>query len=396
MVLSMVIQAFTASLFALLTARWLGPSSRGVLVVFMTTASFLMLAGSLGICTGGRVLLTAVPPLSVNRYLLFARRLSALHILTAVVIGIPILALAKGLPTNLVGVIFVPVAASQLLAYFQREALHGLGHHKAAVFGDVLSSVFQVTLVIALELTHQLDAVSVCLCILVGSVAQNAWLAYRLGLVERAPDVLPPRSFREVLRFSVPALTTTFGQAFVIRGDRLILGILTTSAAVGVYGVAATVTEVLWIIPLGVSQVAFRRASVTRSADAGRVSRNLALAATAGAGLCLAVSVHWIIPLLLGEEYSDAIGLSYILIASVLPMASYQLDVAVLNGLGRLSAAGRVAVAGSVVLLVGCVALIPHLMAKGAAVSSLLAYSVMAILARRAARAASRDVLGRE
>jgi len=365
-------------------------------VVFMTTTSFLMLVGSLGVSTGGRFLLSAVPPLAVDRYLLFAKRLTGVHVLTSTAIGVPILALAKGLPNHLVGLIFVPVAAAQLLAYFQREALHGLGHHKAAVFGDVLSSLLQISFAIGLHLANMLDVVSVCLCILTGSVAQNFYLAHRLSFVDRAPDVGPVKPFRDVLRFSLPALVTTLGQAFAIRGDRLILGILTSSAAVGLYGVAATLTEVLWLIPLGVAQVAFRRASVTRSAGAGRLSRKLALVVTAGACIFLAATVHWIIPLLLGEAYRDAIALSYVLIAAALPMASYHLDIAVLNGLGRLNAGGRVTVSGSAVLLVGCLTLVPHLMAQGAALASFAAYSLMAILARRAANAASREGIDHE
>lgn len=390
-VISMVIQAATASLFALLTARWLGPSSRGVLVVFMTTTSFLMLVGSLGVSTGGRFLLTASPPLTIDRYLSFASRLSWVHVLMSAALGVPLLALAKGLPNHFVGLVFVPAAATQLFAYFQREALHGFGHHRTAVFGDVIASALQILFVIGLQLAHMLDVVSVCLCILCGSVAQNLFLAHRLSLIEQAPDLGTVKRFRDVLRFSLPALVTTFGQAFVIRGDRLILGFLTSSAAVGLYGVAATLTEVLWIVPLGVAQVAFRRASVTRSADTGRLSRNLALGVTAGACICLAVTVQWIIPVLVGEAYSGATGLTYVLIAASLPMASYQLDIAVLNGLGRLNAASGVTVYGSVALLVGCIALIPHLGAQGAAFASLIAYSLMAILARRAANAVSHE-----
>lgn len=320
--------------------------------------------------------------------------MTGVHVITAVAIGLPILALTKGLPDHLVGLIFVPVAVSQLFAYFQREALHGLGYHKVAVFGDVISSLLQIAVAVGLYLADALDVVSVCLCILIGSLAQNVYLVRRLSLVDRTPEVGPVRSFREVLRFSLPALVTTLGQAFAIRGDRLLLGAMTTSAAVGLYGVAATLTEVLWIIPTGVAQVAFRRASVTRSADAGRQSRKLALIATGGACIVLAVIVPWIIPVVFGEAYRGSIELTYPLIAAVLPMASYQLDLAVLNGLGRLNAGGRVTVAGSAVLLVGCLVLIPHLMALGAAYASLAAYTVMAILARRAAMSASREIMG--
>jgi O-antigen/teichoic acid export membrane protein len=63
-------------------------------------------------------------------------------------------------------------------------------------------------------------------------------------------------------------------------------------------------------------------------------------------------------------------------------MASYQLDVAVLNGLGRLSHSGYATTVGSVVLLAGCLATIPSFGAYGAAWSSLFAYTAMAAVAR--------------
>ncbi len=380
-VLAIVVQAAAAVVFALLTARWLGPSSRGVVVVFTTMSMFLMLVGSFGISTGSRVLLTDSPPLSLTRYLKQARILSLLQLVTASTLGLLALTKTGGMPTLWIGVIFVPFAAAQLLCYFQREALHGMGRHRSAMYGDVVSYTLQTMAVLLLKMAGRLNLVAVCLVLLGGALAQTAFLATRLRCVDQSPP-FASFSLRQLMRFSLPAMVTTLGQAFVIRGDRLVLGLIAGSAPVGIYGSAATFTEMLWLIPSGVAEVAFRRASVTGTQRAGAARRKITMLVTVLAGLVLVVCTGPIITILLGPAYSQAIPLAYILIPATIPMASYRLDVAVLNGLGRLSYGGYTTTVGSVVLIGGCFATIPSMGAFGAAWSSLVAYSTMAVMAR--------------
>jgi O-antigen/teichoic acid export membrane protein len=379
-VLAIGVQAAAATLFAVFTARWLGPSSRGVVVVLMTTSTLLMLVGSFGISTGSRVLLNDSPPLGLASYLKQARILSLIHLVTSSTVGLFALAKTGGLPTLWVGVIFVPFAALQLFCYFQREALHGIGRHRSAMYGDVLSSTLQTAAVLILQVTGRLTLDAVCLVILGGALAQTLFLATRLRSVEQTRP-LAHFSLRQLMTYSVPALVTTLGQAFVIRGDRLILGLIAGTAPVGIYGAAASFTEMLWLIPGGVAQVAFRRASVTGTRTAGATGRKITMLITGLACVVLAVCTQPLVTILLGPAYSQAVGLAYILIVASLPMASYQLDVAVLNGLGRLSQSGHATTLGTVILAIGCVATIPAHGAYGAAWSSLAAYTAMAALA---------------
>lgn len=379
-VFSMVVFAGAGNLFALLTARWMGPSDRGTIVIFMTTSSFLMLVGSLGVSTGSRVLLNHSPPLGINNYLKQARALSAIHLVTSSTVGLFALSKTGGMPTLWVGLIFVPFAAIQLFSYFQREALHGIGHHRTALYGDALSSILQTVAVLLLEVTGQLNLTAVCLVILCGAVTQTLFLAVRLRRAEQTPP-FADYSLSQLVKYGRPALVTTLGQAFVIRGDRMILGLIAGAAPVGIYGVAATLSEVLWLVPGAVAQVAFRRASVTGTQRAGARARNFTLLITALACLIVAACTQPLVSILLGPDYSEAVSLAYILIAASLPMASYQLDAAVLNGLGRLADSGRATVLGSVILAAGCLLTIPEYGAYGAAWSSVVAYTAMAAVA---------------
>ncbi|WP_188450429.1 lipopolysaccharide biosynthesis protein [Knoellia flava] len=369
--------AASASLFAVLTARWLGTADRGVVVVFLTTSSFLMLIGSLGMGTGGRVLVNQDPPLGIDTYLRHSRNLSIAHLVTSATLGLGVLALSGGLPEIWAGALFVAYAALLLWCYLMRELLHGCGHHRMAVVSDVVPAVVQTALVGLIYATGNLTLRITMIVLVVGVACQTVFLLVQVHRLPRE-EVTADWGLRGVLDFSLPAMFASLGQAFVIRGDRLILGALAGSSAVGVYGAAATLTEILWIVPGAVAQVAFRRASISSSVTDGRRVRRLTLVLTAALGLALVGIAPWAIDLLLGPAYASAKPLIAVLVLASIPMASYQLDAGVLNGLGRLKQVSTATVASSAVLIVLCLALVPRWGAMGAAWGSVVAYTLLA------------------
>lgn len=387
-------QAGAASLFAVLTARWLGPDDRGVLVIVITTSVLLMLLGSAGVATGARYLLGTEPArLDPTTYARHARSLIALHLLTASTLGVLILGASGGFTDWVTVPQFIALALLQLSAYLKREGLHGRGRHVVAISGELLTLAVQLIVVILMGV---LDSVTLrgVLWIVIGAYAlQVAYLAQMSKNKQTSwitQDPVAARLF-PMLRFSAPAMLTALGQGFVVRGDRLILGVFATTAAVGVYSVAATLAEVIWLIPGGLAHVLFRRVSMSHCIADHNKFRYFALGATAMSAVLMALAIEPLIDLLLGPEYSDAVELAYLLLMAALAFSVYQLDMAMLNGLGRLDLGGRVAVAGSSALLVCCLIMIPLWGATGAAVASLVAYCIMAIGGRLAVRIAAQD-----
>lgn len=373
--------AITSSGFALLSARWLGASDRGVVVILLTTSSFLMLIGSLGLGTGGRVLLHHEQPLSLSTYMAFARILSVSHLITTATAGLAVLWVSNGLPTPVAGICFVLYAVGLLYGYFGREGLHGIGRHVAAMLCDVVPAFFQLSGIVLLNVFEGVTLNRVLLVLVVSAVAQAVLVSWLLrGFTS---ELSSHWGLRRAVAFSLPALVTALGQAFVIRGDRLILGTLGTTSAVGVYGVAATFTELLWLAPGAIAQVVFRATSTSRDPGAGSRVRKITLGLTIIGGIIIAFSAEWTIESFLGSGYADAVDLVYILLVAAIPFASYHLDISVINGLGQLRTAGAVTITGSAVLAVGCFALVPSHGAEGAAWASLIAYTTMAIFARR-------------
>lgn len=381
-VLLLVAMAASASLFALLSARWLPPDKRGVVVVVVTTGSILMLLGSLGVPISGRVQLGRSPSLDLQAYRRHAARLSTWQLAAAATAGIAILWFSNGLPNALVGFVFVPYAALQVWNYLLREGLHGVGNHAAALIADLLASVTQTTFLVALRLFDAVSLGTVVPLLTAGALVQALFLEQRVrGHVQQPPQF--ELTLRDLARSGRPSLVSSVGQAFVIRGDRLILGALATAAAVGVYGAAATLMETLWLAASGVAQVLFRRASMNLPYADLATSRQRIMALTAAGCLVSLPLIPWAVNSLLGAAYSAAIPICYILAFAALPMASYQLDVAMLNGWGRLDLSRNAALLGCVSLAIGCAALIPLAGAIGAALASTAGYSVMAITVRR-------------
>lgn len=380
-VVLLALTAGAATAFALMSANLLGPADRGAVVVMTTTASFLMIVGSLGVATGVRVLISGPDAVALASFRSHAARLTLAHVLTSATVGVVVIRAGGAGSDPWVSACFVLYAVTQIASYLGREALHGLGSHARAILGDFVASVAQVGGLVALALSGKVDLRSVSLLLVLGGLCQLVYLILCLRR-ERQTQGAQPMSFREVVRFSYPAMLTALGQAVAIRGDRLVLGVISGSAAVGIYGAAATLTEAIWLIPGGVAQVVFKDASTTQAVQSSARARHVALVLTLVACVLLALAAAPVVNLLLGPDYAAAIPIVYVLIAASVPMASYQLDVAVLNGLGRLKEASRITLAGMTVLILGCLALIPAHGAMGAAIASVVSYALMAVTAR--------------
>jgi O-antigen/teichoic acid export membrane protein len=322
-----------------------------------------------------------------------ARTLSLLHVVAAATVGLGILWLSDALPDLVVAILFVATAGSQLYGYFQREGVHGLGFHVTAISGELLSAMVQIVLVSMAYRGGELNIDVACASVLAGSVAQNLYLWRQIHRIRSgAPSVVDRLTFADIVRFSSPAATGVLCQAFAYRGDRLILAALTTTATVGIYSVAATMAEVVGLVSMGVSQIVFRRmASTGTGMWYARIRKVALLLSLCGCGL-MAVASPYIVLDILGSAYQGAITISYVLIAATVPLASYNLDIAALSGLGKLQRARRINMIGAGILLACCVVTIPFIGVWGATISTVAAYVMMAALARREI---ARNTLGR-
>jgi O-antigen/teichoic acid export membrane protein len=372
------VQALLAAAFAVLTARWLGPDDRGVIVIVTTLCSFLMLVGSFGAATGGRMLLSQeAADYTTRSHLGITRRLSGVHLLTMLVIGWPLLAVANAWRGWLVASVFALYGVSMVAIYLLREALHGVGLHSRATFADVLMNAVLVAGLLATQIVFTVTVLSVTWLLFVAAAAEVAFLVFHLVRVPSARETEHHRSMKALLLLSAPALLASLGQAFTIRGDRLVLGTMSDSHAVGIYGTAATFAEIMWLIPMGVGQIIFRHAAQGRFDQVKRL-RTATLICMVVVGVFAAAIAKPAVAILLGPDYADSVPLIWLLLAASLPMGVYHLYAPMLNGAGDLKGPAIAGGFSSAVLLILCVATIPVWGAYGAGIASFFAYSLMA------------------
>lgn len=375
-------------LVAVLTARQVGPDGRGIIVVFTTVASFTMLLSSLGANVRARVDLTQRQGLGLAEYLGLAVFLVGLQVVVTLTAGTLVLAAGQALYSVIAPLLLCAYGSGLLASALLRDVLYAFGLPGRASSGDLIGAFLLLMMVSGLALTH--SSVSLILFAFALSaavqVAYLLWASGRAGLLRRPARA--GRQWRTHLRKSLPALLQTSAQAGIIRGDRLILGVMLGPAAVGTYGVAATMTEVLWLVPLSLGNALFHRvaAGTLTHEERRRIRASNLLIATLSGGV-LALVGPTLIDIVFGSEFSGAAAPLRVLCIAAVLSSSYHVDIVRVTAAGALRTAGRVVGFSLLVTVLADVVLIASFGLMGAAVASLMGYAVLALGSAAAAHA---------
>lgn len=380
--------------FAIITGRVLGPTGRGVVVLFMTLGSILMVAGSLGTNTYARVALVRTEDrLRLRDYMGLVHTLAVVQLGLATVVGGAVLYLAHSLHGPLILVLLSLYSMLNVVSYLLRDGLYAYGHNIQASRADPIAAGMQLLLVIALWAGHHVTLRNTLIAIALG---QTAEVVYVGACFRRNGRRLTARyrwsRLRDQILGGLPALISNFGQTMLFRLDRILLGLFSTTAVVGIYSVAATSAEVLLLVPTAIAQVIFHRVATGRKRlqDLTRLRvTNLVLAIVTG--LVLVLVCPFMIDLLFGQAYHAATEPLRILTIAVVGMGAYLVDMACLNGSGRLRRASLVTTFGALLVAVLDLTLIPKFAATGAAIASAVAYILAAAFAANRLHHAARE-----
>ena len=375
--------SLSLGLFAVLTARALGPANRGVLVIFVTLSGLLTLVGSLGTNTAARVRMVATDNrLLLADYLGLAAGLLTVQAVASVGLGAVVLSATHSLVGGYLLVAFAVYSVLSLACTFLRDGLYAFGHNGSASRADAVAAGIQLAAVLlCFALWHGRLALAL-VAVVVGSVGELGYLARRY-----AANSL---SLRPRVRFSawpadigsgLPALVVHLGRAMTIRFDRILLGILASTGQVGIYSVAATMSETLWLVPGSIAQVVFHRVASART-PVHRLRRirivNLALSVL-GAGV-LALLAPALVIAVFGEAFRGATTAMQVLLIAAVAIACYQVDITCVVASNELRLASGITSVGFSAVLLLDLALIPRYGLLGAAWASVAGYGLMAML----------------
>jgi O-antigen/teichoic acid export membrane protein len=362
----------------LLLARALGPADRGTLA-FVTVAALVAAT----IAGGGVGEATKV--LAASRPQLRARLLSNLAVLAVagsaagVALTCGALAALPGARPDGVGALELVLLGLGIVATAVAVGgmcfLQGCGRFRAYTRIAAAAPWLYALLLVALWRIHGLTVAWAAGAWVVAQAALGLALAVASarGVGFSRPD---PRLLRETVAFGVRAWVGGVSHFLNARVDQLLLGMLATEAALGVYAVAVNASEVLFYLA-SATGTALVPAVARDGSAAGpertvRVFRAVALVTLAGVALAALIGPA-LLPLLFGDAYRASVGPFLLLLPSALGFAANAIFTNALLGrsLPALSSLGP-AVAFTVGVVLDLV-LIPRHGASGAAVAASVA-----------------------
>jgi O-antigen/teichoic acid export membrane protein len=209
----------------------------------------------------------------------------------------------------------------------------------------------------------------------------------------RARGRSPTRRTAELVRYGCSAILGSSSPAEILRVDQAVIALSLSRAALGLYVVALAFTNLPRFISQSVGMVAYPKIAAARATEARELVRVYLVLVMLVAGLIVAlleVAVVWLIPLLFGADFEDAVRTAQILLIAAFLLAVRRVLTDIAQGLGN-PLSGTVAEVVNLTVALPLIAFAaPRWGIEGAAlalaIGAALSLAVLAALVRRALR----------
>jgi O-antigen/teichoic acid export membrane protein len=216
------------------------------------------------------------------------------------------------------------------------------------------------------------------------TVASAATVALALGLLSSVPVLATvrwhgrPRFKRAVtaegLSFGSRASLFSIATMANARLDQLVMTRAVSSEQLGLYAVAVNVSGFQQSLSTGVTSAMFPRVSAGAAGLTARGCR-VTLWLIAAASALLIPAIGFLLPLVFGPEFSDAVGMTRILLVSAIASAGTAVLATGLTASGHPGVSARGELLSLAITVPGLLLLLGPMGATGAALISLLAYT---------------------
>ncbi len=365
-----------------LVARALGPGGRGAFSLFIVSTAIVQMV--LGIGFGNAALYFINKRELALRDVMSAAHVVALGALaiTAGIVG----AIAPWAGDSVLGEHISPwllIVAVPMLIYASalRVLLQALSRFVAMGFATIVQPVVMLALVAAdYRLGDPSPARMVAFWIASnGATALASLILLGVANVNLAHIVRPRWAvLRKLARFGVQGEAGNILQLMNYRLDQYLVRAFVGLAGVGIYAVAASMTEAVWMVANAVAIVLQPRLTSADVDDARWMApvaaRNTILIAAAAAG-ALAVIAPLLLPALFGDAYDGVVTALWLLLPGTVALAGSKVLTSYIFSQGRPLVNTMITTASLVVTLVALVALVPPFGVNGAAAASSIAYA---------------------
>ncbi len=362
-------------LFAVATAHALSISARGQFVVLIAVAGIVQIVSSLGANISVRVLVSR-EEISISQSLTIVGSLA----MGAGAVGLAagwLLVPANGSPRGAMALWCAGLSAFGTFSVLVVHILYGLGRLIAASTVDAFGNVILLLVGVVGVVTHASITMFLVAYIMSNVLALTASL-YVLSSVKNWRDNRHPHPWKTILSSSPMTTFISTSAQMTVKLDRYIISVMLGLAAVSVYSVAATMSELIWLIPISLSS----RIMLTSAKSEGNDFEGLvpwAIICTLGAVL-LAVASPWMTTLIFGQSYASAWKYVVLLTPGSLAMCVVLVLTPYLIGRDRTARVLLASIIGASCSVIGDVVLIRHFHIGGAAVACSIAYVIQAVV----------------
>jgi len=369
---------------AILVARLLGVDGRGHYVLLITTAMFLVQVFSLGFETSiGYYASTAKMTVRklVSTAVLALLILASMVALTIVIFSLfPSLKLLPYYTIPYYLILFLITFFSLANSFFA-SLLNGLKHFNAVILLNL--SIQVLTLLACLlfflaakdlvETTSFLQAV-----VAIHALISIGYLYFYTKRIAFMPDgnVMNKAELKAFFSYSFIAFLCSLLHFLNLRMDFWFINYYYGSANLGVYSLAASLSQLIWILPQSIAIILFPMSGYLKEKELKLETNKLCRMAffTTLVLLPVAFAGALLIPILFGKDFSEAIPLFYIFMVGMFPNIFVTILAAVFAGTGNLRYNLVASLAGFGVAIFLYPVLIPTYGLVGGAIGSSISY----------------------
>jgi O-antigen/teichoic acid export membrane protein len=383
-----------------LIARAIGPEGRGAYGLFVISAAFGQLVLGLGIGNAAIYYLN-------KREISLRDALGAMHFIVLAALPVTALVVAVVAPLDIEWIVFgetlrisgetifgpvspwLLVLAVPVLLYMNllRLTLQALSRFVDLGIATVGQQAALLALVAVAFASGDATAEQIVVFLIVASAVAAAYAVVRIGITNIDPRaIVPPRMhvLRPLVRFGVQGEAGNVLQLMNYRLDQYIVRGFVGLGGVGVYAVAASMTEGIFILANAVALVLLPRMASASAEDAAWMApvatRNTLLIAAAAA-IALAIVAPVLLPLVFGDRFDDSVAALWWLLPGTVALAGAKVLTSYIFSQGRPLLNTMITCVSLAVTLIAGFALIPAYGVNGAAASSSLAYAVHLVAA---------------
>lgn len=377
-------------------ARALGPEGRGAYGLFAVSAAFGQIILGMGIGNAAIYYLN-------KRDIALRDVLATMHVVVAaafVITAVVVAAIAPWAADPVFGEDVAPwllAIAVPVILYmnFLRLILQALSRFFDLGVATVGQQLVLLGLVAAAYAWGDPTPSDVVGYLILASVVAAAYALIRIGISNvDVAQILRPRvaTLRRLAKFGVQGEIGNVLQLMNYRLDQYIVRAFVGLSGVGIYAVAASMTEAVFILANAVALVLMPRLTSADDDEAAWMapvaSRNTMLICGLGA-VALAVLTPFVLPAVFGDEFGDSVQALWLLLPGAVALTGSKVLTSYVFSRGRPLVNTMITCASLVVTLVAGFALIPTYGVNGAAAASSLAYGTHFIAALVAYRALS-------